>query len=148
MLDLYALPKDFPQFYEAKQIIEPYQRVKYLETAFCNDINDHRFIPYIQLHEFEALILSDPSRLSERFPECKSQVEELSKVCQKFSSPELINDGTTTAPSKRITQFIPGYESSKVSVAPLMVQKIGLPQIRERCPHFNDWLTQLEELSR
>lgn len=147
MLDLYALPNDFPQFDEAKKISDPSQKVNKLETALADDINDYRFIPYIQLHEFEALILSDPSKLIERFPEYDESVQELVAMCKKYDSPELINDGETTAPSKRIIQFIPSYKGAKVSVAPLMVQKIGLPTIRSQCPHFNEWLIQLENLN-
>ena len=147
MLDLYALPNDFPQFDEAKKISDPSQKVNKLETALADDINDYRFIPYIQLHEFEALILSDPSKLIERFPEYGESVQELVAICKKYDSPELINDGETTAPSKRIIQFIPSYKGAKVSVAPLMVQKIGLPTIRSQCPHFNEWLIQLENLN-
>jgi hypothetical protein len=147
MLDLYALPNDFPQFDEAKKISDPSQKVNKLETALADDINDYRFIPYIQLHEFEALILSDPSKLIERFPEYDESVQELVAMCKKYDSPELINDGETTAPSKRIIQFIPSYQGAKVSVAPLMVQKIGLPTIRSQCPHFNEWLIQLENLN-
>lgn len=147
MVDLYALPNDFPQFDEAKRKNDPYQKVEQLETALFNDINDRRFIPYIQLHEFEALILSEPSKLAERFPEYEQQVEQLCDICGDFISPELINDGATTAPSKRINQFIPGYKGSKVSVAPLIAGKIGLTKIREKCPHFHQWLSQLENLS-
>ncbi len=147
MLDLYALPNDFPQFDEGKKISDPYQKVKKLETALAEDINDYRFIPYIQLHEFEALILTDPSKLIDRFPEYDESVQELVTICKKYDSPELINDGETTAPSKRIIQLIPSYKGAKVSVAPLMVQKIGLPTIRSQCPHFNEWLIQLENLN-
>ncbi len=91
--------------------------------------------------------MSEPSKLAERFPEYEQEVQQLLEVCNRFPSPELINDGATTAPSKRINQFIPGYESSKVSVAPLIAQKIGLQTIREKCSHFNEWLTQLEQLT-
>lgn len=146
MLDLYALPNDFPEFAESQNKSDPYQKVEQLEAALGNDINDPRFIPYIQLHEFEALILSDPNKLTERFPEYEVNIQQLLTVCEKFTSPELINDGVKTAPSKRLNQFIPGYEDSKVSVAPLMAKKIGLPVIRQKCPHFDAWIYQLEEL--
>jgi len=147
MVDLYALPNDFPQFDEANRKNDPYAKVKQLEIALSNDIHDYRFIPYIQLHEFEALILSEPSKLAERFPEYEHEVQQLCEMCVNFLSPELINDEPRTAPSKRINQFIPGYESSKVSVAPLIAGKIGLMKIREKCPHFHQWLTQLENLT-
>ena len=148
MCDLYALPNDFPEFEEAQKISDPYERVEQLENALFQDINDSRFIPYIQLHEFEALILSEPIKLEERFPDYQSEVKKLVSLCQSFESPELINDGKQTAPSKRIIQAIPRYEGAKVSVAPLMAQKIGLENIRQKCPHFNQWIERLENLSQ
>ncbi|CAD5921764.1 DUF4276 family protein [Planktothrix agardhii] len=148
MCDLYALPNDFPEFEEAQKISDPYERVEQLENALFQDINDSRFIPYIQLHEFEALILSEPIKLEERFPNYQSEVKKLVSLCQSFESPELINDGEQTAPSKRIIQAIPSYEGAKVSVAPLMAQKIGLENIRQKCPHFNQWIERLENLSQ
>ncbi|HBK62014.1 MAG TPA: hypothetical protein DD000_00410, partial [Cyanobacteria bacterium UBA11166] len=128
--------------------LDPYQRVEQLEKALFNDIKDSRFIPYIQLHEFEALILSDPSKFYLRFPEYESEIQQLLEICRNFDSPELINDGVTTAPSKRITQVIPVYEGSKTSAAPLIANKIGLRKIRERCPHFDKWISQLETLTQ
>lgn len=147
MFDLYRLPNNFPEFEQAQRISDPYQKIAALETAFGNDINDYRFIPYIQLHEFEALILSEPTRLIDSFPEYSESIQRLLEICQQYPSPELINGGETTAPSKRIMQLIPSYDGRKVSVAPLMVQKIGLETVRSQCPHFDQWLTQLECLN-
>src|SRR5437870_1001687 len=56
MFDYYALPLDFPGREDAQMLSDPYDRVQRIESAFANDVNDPRFIPYIQLHEFEALI--------------------------------------------------------------------------------------------
>ncbi len=148
MLDLYALPNKFPKFDIAQQILNPYEKVKFLENAWFEDINDNRFIPYIQLHEFEALILSEPSKLADRFPEYEREVEELIEICRGFDSPELIDDGRTTAPSKRIIQKIPIYQGSKPSAAPLIAAKIGLAKMRERCPHFDEWMSKLEKLTQ
>ena len=58
MFDFYALPGDFPGMDEIESITDPYEKVALLENALVRDIGDDRFIPYIQLHEFEALILS------------------------------------------------------------------------------------------
>ena len=134
MFDLYALPNDFPEFEEAQKRPDPYQKVKHLENALFDDISYSCFIPYIQLHEFEALILSDPIKLEERFPDYQSKVQQLVSLCQTFDSPELINDGQQTAPSKRIIQAIPRYKGAKESVAPLIAKKIGLETIRQKCP--------------
>src|SRR2546423_5547215 len=76
MFDLYHLPEDFPALTEAKRQSSPYQRVNMLEESFAGDLAEifsvnviKHFVPYIQLHEFEALILSDPEKFSVRFIE-------------------------------------------------------------------------------
>ena len=60
MFDLYALPNDFPGFEESLKITDPYRRVEHLENSLAEDIGYHKFIPYIQLHEFETLLLANP----------------------------------------------------------------------------------------
>ena len=60
MFDLYALPDDFPGYDEAGKQANPYRQVQLLEDALAEDIGDLRFVPYIQLHEFETLVLADP----------------------------------------------------------------------------------------
>ena len=67
MFDLYALPGDFPGYEAAVQARDPYARVQLLEDALGEDISDQRFVPYLQLHEFEALLFADPEKLEERF---------------------------------------------------------------------------------
>jgi hypothetical protein len=68
MFDLYALPNNFPGFEASLKINDPYQRVAFLEEAFAADIDHYKFIPYIQLHEFEALILANPESLLLEYP--------------------------------------------------------------------------------
>jgi len=59
-------------------------------------------------------------------------------------SPELINDGPDTAPSKRILKEIPEYD--KVGAGVLVAEKIGLEILRKKCNHFAEWLACLEQL--
>jgi len=146
MFDLYALPEDFPGFLDASLQADPYDRVSQLESAFRTDISHRRFIPYIQLHEFEALILSDPTKFTPRFIEHADKIDDLVAMCSGFNSPELINDGAESAPSKRIIQSIPDYAGSKASAGPLIAKRIGLTAIREKCPHFSGWVETLEKL--
>jgi hypothetical protein len=61
-------------------------------------------------------------------------------------NPEEIDDGATTAPSKRIIKLIPEYEHRKASAGPIIAEKIGLRRIRERCPHFDEWIKKMERL--
>ena len=57
MIDLYAIHSDFPKLDEAEKLRHmPEKRVAFLEQSFAEDIGDARFVPYIQLHEFEAYL--------------------------------------------------------------------------------------------
>ena len=144
MFDLYALPDDFPGCVPAKVRIDRYERVRMLESAMAQDIDDHRFVPYIQLHEFEALILADPQKLDWEYLEHDGPINNL-KAMVEGQNPELINDGPTTAPSKRILTEIPEYD--KVTAGVSVAAKIGIHTLRQKCRHFNEWLTTLEQLA-
>jgi hypothetical protein len=146
MFDYYALPRDFPGFKEICNIQDPYKKIAHLEKSFLDDIDNERFLPYIQLHEIETLLFADiqitHNVLSMNNP--KSSFKALEKIL--LTNPELINDGPSTAPSKRIIALYPDYQKS-VDLLNIL-QLIGLPKIREKCKHFNDWITQLEFLSK
>ena len=151
MIDLYALPKDFPGFSAAEPLRNrPRDRVDSLETAFAKDVADERsrFIPYIQLHEFEALLFADISKFETVYEGRRKEIEELRSIADGHESPELIDDGVLTAPSKRIIDRIPRYENDKVAVGPTLAQKIGLDVIRSKCPHFHQWVERLERLGQ
>lgn len=151
MLDLYALPQDFPGYDQACQESDPYYRISVLEKALASDINaelnDTRFIPYIQLHEFEALILADPKQLDWEFLEHDRPIQRLiDMVAKEGGNPELIDDGEHTAPSKRIIAEIAEYASNKATSGPLVAAKIGLQVLCERCWHFAQWVEGLAML--
>ena len=144
MFDLYALPPDFPGFQEAALKADPYERVQCLESALAEDFGDWRFVPYIQLHEFEALVLSDPQHLDWEYIDHEAPIRRIVEMVGE-RNPELIDDRPETAPSKRILRELPTYDKATAGVS--VVEHIGLPRLREKCRHFNDWLTRLESLA-
>jgi len=146
MVDLYALPTDFPDYSLAQKQRDPFALVKELEKSMLTDIAFQRFIPYLQLHEYEALVLVEPAKLSTFFLEHAKAIDSLNNMVSRFESPEEINQGENTAPSKQIISRIPEYADLKVSVGASIAEKIGLDTIRKKCPHFNEWLTTLEKL--
>lgn len=151
MFDLYALPRDFPGYAEAYREIDPYRRVSALEEALATDINgelnDTRFVAYIQLHEFEALILADPKQLDWEFLEHDGPIQRLvDMVAKEGGNPELIDDGENTAPSKRIIAEIAEYAGNKAISGPLVASEIGMTRLRERCRHFAEWIDGLVRL--
>lgn len=145
MFDFYALPNDFPGFNDSENISDKYERVEFLEQEFYKDINDSRFIPYIQLHEFEALLFSDPETLSQEYFDYDKEIIELIDVANKFNNPELINDNFDTAPSKRIINLIPEFD--KVNIGSALAGEIGMEKLKDTCKHFHDWISKLENLN-
>ena len=146
MFDLYRLPADFPGLADSAAMQDAYHKIELLERRFAEDIDDMRFVPHLQLHEFEALLFSDIRCLQSEFPAAAKQVARLQDSTASFESPELIDDGPDTAPSKRIIAEIPAYQGLKVSAGPRVAASIGLTILRSRCTHFNGWLTRLEAL--
>ena len=146
MFDMYGLPEDFPGYNAAVLQIDPYQRVETLQDALAYNISDPRFIPYIQLHEFEALLLSDPQKLESQFGDCADGISNLVAVASQFQSPEHVNDDNP--PSKRINQELLNYSFWKKSVGPIVAAQIGLPTLRSKCAHFAKWLDKLESLGK
>ena len=67
-------------------------------------------------------------------------------MASQFASPELIDDGEQSAPSKRIIHEIPEYEGMKASAGPLIAEKIGLETLRVKCRHFGAWVSRMERL--
>lgn len=147
MFDLYGLPDDFPGYEDAMRLNDAYERVLRLEDALRGDIDDSRFIPYIQLHEFEALLLSEPAKFNVHFLNDEDGVQNLAELTSTYKSPELINMGAETSPSKRVIQEIPRYEKQKPLAGPRVAEAIGLPTIRAKCSHFAQWLDKLESLA-
>jgi Domain of unknown function (DUF4276) len=148
MFDLYALPNDFPNFGESKQHSDPYRRVEFLEESLANDINISKFVPYLQLHEFEALLLANPQNLVIAYFDKEKEIKTLEQLVATHSNnPELINTSPETAPSKRIIQLIPEYEGNKVTVGADLAGIDGIATLKQRCKHFGDWVTKLEQLN-
>ena len=148
MFDFYALPDDFPGFEKIKTIRDPYLKVSNLEKDFADEINDNRFIPYIQLHEFEALLFCGIEYIAELYPGCEKRCEQLTQALQNVGNPELINNSPHTAPSKRMIKAIAGdnkthYNYKKPKTGRFVTEKIGIDELRSKCKHFDEWIEKL-----
>jgi len=149
MLDLYKLYRDFPGTEEADKLQHmPYHRVKKLEDAFAADVADPRLIPHIQLFEFETILFCQPDAFASYYENRDRDIAELKKMADGVSTPELIDDGEHSAPSKRIAQCFPDYPDAKPDAPAVISEVIPLEVVRSKCPHFNEWLSALEALAR
>lgn len=146
MFDFYRLPVDVPGVADAGKVNDPYEKVKLIESEIlkAEGYDGNFFFPYIELHEFEAMLFSDITKLEEAYFE-----EDLTalKECAKMqSNPELINDGAETAPSKRILNCIACFDKANVGVD--VLERIGIENIAGKCHHFAEWIKCIEEKVR
>lgn len=148
--DLYALDKRFPDFTTTRALTDPLRRAQKLEEALTAKLVDvagcrpEQFLPHIQPHEFESLLFADVDQLIRRKADWKAHAEPLHDARNRALSPEHINDGPETHPSKRLAGLKPGY--SKRIDGPALADAIGLSKLRKECKHFDRWLKRLEKL--
>lgn len=123
-----------------------------LQTRIFKQVDDRikrswdqsKVFPYVQQHEFEALLFSDVAVFKELFDRPPNLVQKLEAIRTTFSTPEDINDGKDTHPSKRIKDLMPNYQ--KRVDGPHLAKRLGLSVIRCACPRFGKWLDCLESL--
>ena len=108
------------------------------------NLGTRRVFPYVQKHEFEGLLFSDTSAFQLIEDVDEGDVAAFSQIRRQFPSPEDIDDGRESAPSKRIMGIVGNYDKALYGWS--IAQEIGLEKIRAECPRFAAWLTRLEEL--
>jgi hypothetical protein len=149
LLDYYGLPGDFPGKADSSQYAKSHDKFMHIAAALSGEIAKElgeagrRFIPYIQMHEFEGLLFSQPYILAQslQMPKLAAQFD---TIRNSFSTPEDINDSPNTAPAKRIASLFSGYDKPVHPV--LAARAMGLDTIRRECPLFDEWIKQIEAL--
>jgi hypothetical protein len=145
LFDVYGLPSDFPGVAQWSHALPSQAQAITLEANLAADVGQPNLIPYLQLHEYEALLFSDLSAFKYASVPEKAIAGWQAELVQ-FASPEEVNNSPLTAPSKRLIARWPAYAKSKPQFGVLLAIQIGLPTIRAACPRFNSWLSFLEDL--
>ena len=138
--------KKFPNWKETVGINKANvrERIEILENGMLEEIDTnlrYRFIPYVQLHEFEALLFNNIEVFDEMFEFEQYDSDELLNIFAEYPDTEMIEQGTETTNSQRLIKIIPAYR--KVIQGNAIAEKIGIEQIRQKNKHFNDWIEQL-----
>ena len=149
LIDFYGLEqkRDFPGLVASKLKSEKNECVQLLEEAMVQDVPKgfNRFIPYIQLHDFEGLLFNEITVFTQQIPSTEIlNLQELTYIIDQYPNPELINDKKETTPSRRLQNLIAGYK--KTVHGPILAEAIGIKRIRAKCPRFNNWITKLEQI--
>lgn len=148
-VDYYGMKSDWPGHVESKQHPTPSGKARIINrrtkdrvnSLFANQNSDKRFIPYVAMYEFEAMLFSDPRILAEQLRIPQSRIEPVLEECNE---PENIDDSPQTAPSKRLEHLSSRFKKTTTGIA--VLNATGLAKTRARCPIFNKWLTDIESL--
>ena len=153
LFDLYRLDKGFPGFTASHAQPDLSGRLTILNQALHADIvaevgcMPDRFIPYIQPHEFEALLFSDVATLVTVQESWGIATHALTAARQAAASPEHINDSPETKPAAHLERELKHPSYRKRLHGPIAAQKIGLHRIETECTFFAGWLVQLRNLA-
>ena len=149
MFDYYALPDDFPGFKESLKMQNVRSRISFLEEKFAEDLGCETFLPYIQLHEFEALLFVDILKLQTEYPLSGERIRVLKEETDFYGDPEMINNNPDTAPSKRIINALArDYHYNKVRSGAAVTSAIGIEALLENCKHFKEWIENIRRIAR
>jgi Domain of unknown function (DUF4276) len=150
LIDFYGIHANhnYPNWLKANQHFDKNIGMNLMEQGMLIDIEiqyQKRFIPYIQLHEFEGLLFCDIAVFDKGFEKNEFlDYNYLVETINNNQNPESINDSSTTAPSKRLVRIIKGY--SKITHGCLIAQDTGINKIRNKCTRFNNWISILEKI--
>jgi hypothetical protein len=148
--DFYGLPEEFPGKVDASSRNTMNEKADCLLEAMIDKLQRklgdeamRRFIPYVQMYEFEGLLFSCPRRLAAGINKPALE-DKFLRIRNEFDTPETINNSPVTAPSKRLLKLYEGYD--KPLHGSLAAIEIGLPAIRSECIRFDAWLRHIEAL--
>ncbi len=143
MVDFFRCPElPFPEKW--KSICNHVEQVAIMEKCIADDINDYRFVPNIQLHEFEALLFSSNEGFNHYYSE--EEAFKLSSIVNDYDNPEDINSSPNGAPSKRLLAIRDKYD--KILEGNVIALTIGLDTMLHRCPRFKAWIDKLIAICR
>lgn len=153
LIDLYRLHPDFPGHEQAGCIPDLKRILDLLEQSIVQDISatipgaTQRFIPYIQPHEFEALLFADIEAIIAHDPAWKLALEPLRQARAIAESPEHINDRPETKPAALLERHLRHPSFRKKLHGPQIAGNIGLHRIEAECRFFAAWVSRLRSLA-
>lgn len=138
LVDFFRCP-ELPDKESWKEISDHRLQVVEMERAIKRDIDDWRFYPYIQLHEFETVLFS--SVIGFKIYNNDRINHQIDEIIESYPNPEDINSTPEGAPSKRLLKIIPDFD--KVTAGILIALEIGMDTILDKCPRFRTWVEML-----
>lgn len=150
LVDYYGIDQSWPGLRDIPQNSSPEEISAHLCSATQNAIDSklgeyrskERFIPNFAIHEFEAMLFSDPAILAKYLGQSEFKIDEIVRIS---GGAEAIDNSPQTAPSKRIASLMPEFRKTITGIE--IAKAIGIPRMRLSCPVFDAWLKRLESLN-
>lgn len=150
LVDYYGIKPDWPGYAESRRQVGHERKwqimceatAEAVERLFPAQNPRQRFIPYVSMHETEALYFSDPDCLAAHLRVKRQRVDAILSEC---GEPENINDQPATAPSKRLRQLSSQFKKTTTGIA--IAEQIGIARMRVACPLFDTWIGKMESLA-
>lgn len=146
MVDFFRLSTNVPRPDNYDYLSSDYEKADAIQQCIADDLNDSRFIPYIQMHEFEAFLFADRKGFDYCYGTDNRRSMQLYNIIDQYPNPEDINSSPDGAPSKRMLSIIMEYE--KVLDGNLIILQNGIDSILSKCPRFRAWVELLIQRCR
>jgi hypothetical protein len=150
LVDYYGIKSDWPGYAESKKLADHMKKAATMNQATALEIarlfpeyqTETRFIPYVSMHETEALYFSDPACLASNLGVSQQSIDAILSEC---GEPEQINDSPDTAPGKRLAKLASRFKKTTTGIT--IAEQIGIPKMREACPIFDAWIERISTLA-
>lgn len=150
LVDYYGVKSDWPGYHRAANCPTADAKAETINAATAKEVDSlfgeynsaQRFIPYMAMHEFEAMLFADPAVLAQALYVGERDVKGIIRECN--GNVEEIDDSPQTASSKRLEGLYPRFKKTTTGIS--ILKTIGLPGIRKECPLFDEWMGTLEKL--
>lgn len=143
MVDFFRLPTNVPRPNNYNELASDKDKADAIQQCIYDDINDIRFIPYIQLHEFEAFLFTNRAGFEYCYGTADKRCNLLYDIINQYDNPEDINSSPSGAPSKRMLSIIREY--NKVADGNLIIMQNGMDSILNKCPRFRQWVEIIQD---
>jgi len=146
LLDFFRFPRKQAAFAACSALATASQQANCLEQALFDAVQAIRpyryFVPYVQVHEFEALLFADAAGHALHAPGILADV---AAVIDAYSAAEEINSRPELAPSKRLAAIYRAHRQAyrKGADAVDVAELIGMDRLLEKCPRFKAWVESL-----
>lgn len=131
LVDFFKLPTDFPGYTLDASLISNIESAVHEKFNYNPDL-----IPYVQLHEVEALMFSSMDGFDLVIDDEK-ELEQIEAIIRTYPNPEDINNSPQTSPSKRLAKI---FNYDKTGDGEMIFDMVGIDAMLAKCPRFANWI--------